>query len=74
MTTNETLYTLTVYYRVETTYSDVETRHSYTYQFIGLSGLHSAMNCIKESKKCLNSRYAKYRVYKVNVDRAIILR
>lgn len=74
MTTNETLYTLTVNYRIETTYLNYNTYSHYTYQFVGLSGLHSAMNCVKESRKCLNSPTAKYRIYRVDVDRAIILR
>lgn len=74
MKTNETLYTLTAFFRDEFISSSDVTYRTHTYQFTSLSGLHSAMECAMNTAKDLTNQYSKERVYNMHVRRTVIFR
>lgn len=74
MKKNETLYTLTAFIRVETTYSPYTTYNTRTFQFIGLNGFYSAMECAMESVNTLSSQYSKEHIYYMRVRKTVIFR
>ncbi len=74
MKNNETLYTLTVFYRDESTYTSNVSYRTHAYQFTSLHGLHSAMDCAMSTARDLTSQYTKERVYNMRVRKTVIFR